>query len=505
MSTTIQLCLLSHTNVGKTTLARTLLAEDIGEVQDAAHITETASGHTLITTDQGHSLQIWDTPGFGDSARLAARLEQSESALGWFLTEVWDRVRDRPFWLSQRALVAARDHADIVLYLVNAAESPRDIGYLDAEMRILKWLGKPVLVLLNQMGPPKPATQEINEAQQWARALQPYSHVRDIIPLDAFARCWVHESVLLHAIEHHLDASLQPAFRVLRQSWEARNQQRFEASMDVLASFLLQASQASVDLEKPSLWQSARGSLASQRTELSPEKEAAVRELEAALSDSIQQASLALLKLHKLDGKLTVQLDQRLHENFAFDTPMDIQKVGFLGAIASGAVTGATADLMSGGLTLGGGLLVGAVVGGLTFAGGAMGMNKLSGKEKPTAQLDPIYLEALTVSVVLRYLAVAHFGRGRGNYVEGESPAFWKEYVAHAIETRRAGFLLAWQAARRHDGDALLTLRQLLLDATASVLNTLYPNAITPVDASPKHDSQAEPTPEALPPYHAGL
>src|SRR5690606_26924586 len=146
MSTTIQLCLLSHTNVGKTTLARTLLAEDIGEVQDAAHVTGTAGGHTLITAAQGHSLQTWDTPGFGDSARLAARLEQSESALGWFLTEVWDRVRDRPFWLSQRALVAARDHADIVLYLVNAAESPRDIGYLDAEMRILKWLGKPVLV-----------------------------------------------------------------------------------------------------------------------------------------------------------------------------------------------------------------------------------------------------------------------------------------------------------------------------------------------------------------------
>ena len=35
----IQWCLLSHTNIGKTTLARTLLADDIGEIQDAAHVT----------------------------------------------------------------------------------------------------------------------------------------------------------------------------------------------------------------------------------------------------------------------------------------------------------------------------------------------------------------------------------------------------------------------------------------------------------------------------------
>lgn len=477
MSTTIQLCLLSHTNVGKTTLARTLLAEDIGEIQDAAHITENASGHTLITTEQGDSLHIWDTPGFGDSARLAARLEQADSALGWFLSEVWDRVRDRPFWLSQRALVAARDHADLVLYLVNAAESPQDTGYLDAEMRILRWLGKPVLVLLNQMGPPKPAAQEVEEAQQWAQALQRYPHVKDILPLDAFARCWVHESVLLAAIQDHLAPGLQPSFAALRHTWEARNRQRFEASMTVLANFLLTASQARISLDKPSLWQSAKDGLGASRSSLSPEKEAAIRELEALLASAIHQASIDLLKLHQLDGKLTAQLEQRLHDNFAFNTPMDIQKVGLLGAIASGAVTGATADLMSGGLTLGGGLLVGAVVGGLTFAGGALGMNKLSGKEKPTAQLELVYLEALTISVILRYLAVAHFGRGRGHYVEGESPAFWKDFVAHAIETRRPDFHACWEAARRHDDNALPQLQQLLIDSTTQVLHTLYPSA----------------------------
>jgi ribosome biogenesis GTPase A len=39
MATTVSLSLVSHTNVGKTTLARTLLGRDVGEVRDAPHVT----------------------------------------------------------------------------------------------------------------------------------------------------------------------------------------------------------------------------------------------------------------------------------------------------------------------------------------------------------------------------------------------------------------------------------------------------------------------------------
>ncbi|MEP6558099.1 MAG: GTPase domain-containing protein, partial [Burkholderiales bacterium] len=81
----LQLALISHTNVGKTTLARTLLGRDIGEVRDAPHITETADSHVLVATDAGDELRLWDTPGFGDSVRLAQRLRNSEQPVGWFL------------------------------------------------------------------------------------------------------------------------------------------------------------------------------------------------------------------------------------------------------------------------------------------------------------------------------------------------------------------------------------------------------------------------------------
>src|SRR6187551_3825910 len=100
----VNLALLSHTNVGKTTLARTLLRQDIGAVMDRAHVTERAESHVLFETAAREQLVLWDTPGFGDSVRLLRRLEQSGNPLGWFLGQVWDRFADRPFWCSQQAL-----------------------------------------------------------------------------------------------------------------------------------------------------------------------------------------------------------------------------------------------------------------------------------------------------------------------------------------------------------------------------------------------------------------
>lgn len=99
----VQLVLISHTNAGKTTLARTLTGMDVGEVRDAPHVTLFSESHTLLTSAAGDALQLWDTPGFGDSQRLFKRLGMSSNPIGWVLREVVDRYRDPPFWLNQQA------------------------------------------------------------------------------------------------------------------------------------------------------------------------------------------------------------------------------------------------------------------------------------------------------------------------------------------------------------------------------------------------------------------
>jgi GTPase SAR1 family protein len=93
-SNVINLSLISHTNAGKTTLARTLLRRDVGEVRDAPHVTTRVTAYELIATPQGDVLQLWDTPGFNGTERLANRLHLSANPIGWLMSQVWDRMTD---------------------------------------------------------------------------------------------------------------------------------------------------------------------------------------------------------------------------------------------------------------------------------------------------------------------------------------------------------------------------------------------------------------------------
>ena len=216
---TIALSLISHTNAGKTTLARTLLGRDVGEVRDAPHVTPRPR-RLPADRDRPRATRssLWDTPGFGDSARLAKRLAQQGNPIGWFLTQVWDRFRDRAFWLTQQAVRNVRDEADVVLYLVNASEAPDDAGYLAPELAVLAWIGKPVIVLLNQTGTAaRPAAESAPTKRAGARALARIAQVREVLPLDAFARCWVQEFALFAAIARVLARRRAACVRAARE------------------------------------------------------------------------------------------------------------------------------------------------------------------------------------------------------------------------------------------------------------------------------------------------
>ena len=82
-------------------------------------------------------------------------------------------------------------------------------------MELLGWIGKPVVVLLNQLGAPRAGDVEAAEVARWRASLSAYGHVRAVLPLDAFARCWVQELTLLAAVE----AALPEAKRARR--WHA--------------------------------------------------------------------------------------------------------------------------------------------------------------------------------------------------------------------------------------------------------------------------------------------
>ena len=484
--TSIALSLVSHTNAGKTTLARTLLGRDIGEVRDAPHVTEFADVHTMLETSHGESLRLWDTPGFGDSVRLAKRLRESSGAMGWFLSEVWDRWRDRPFWASQQALRNVRDEADVMLYLVNASEAPEAAGYVLPEMELLAWVGKPVIVLLNQLGAPREAALEAAELEQWRRHLAVFKHVKAVLPLDAFARCWVQEGALLQAIEAALVGERRTLMGRLRAAWETQRLATFDASVVAVAGSLARlASAFEVVPDTGSLRSKLRSVGAALGVGSSEESPAALAQKKLAdrMTEEVLANTLALIRLHGLDGQVRAEILSRLATHFETRLRLDEGKAAIWGGLVTGAITGLKADVLSGGLTLGGGLIAGGLLGALGAAGFARCVNLVRGTEQSWLAWNAESLDAMVEAALLRYLTVAHFGRGRGNWVEGESPPHWKDTTLQALAPHRDTLAALW-AGRDARGDGAddaarlsAALGLVVRAAAAQALQRLYPGA----------------------------
>ncbi|HWW69084.1 MAG TPA: DUF3482 domain-containing protein, partial [Duganella sp.] len=401
----------------------------------------------------------------------------SGNPIGWFLREVLDRYRDRPFWLSQNALRTAKESADVVLYLVNSSENPKDAGYVPAEMKILEWLGKPVVVLLNQTGRPRPSADEQAEQGRWRDHLAQYRAVREVLALDAFARCWVHERVFYEAVGKLLEPSQQAGYARLFATWEAANARRYDHAIRLMAKQLTAAardSEAVEDVPK-SMLKSALKVVGIGKNEDQQRQDRAMGNLIARLNQATVESTRELLILHQLDPTDAGKINERVRENFAVRAPIDKAQAGLLGAVISGAATGLSADVMAGGLTLGGGALLGGLVGALTFAGAAWGFNSSTDRNQTAVQFTDAFMRNLVVVGILRYLAVAHFGRGRGNFVENEAPAFWQEEVEQAVARHDATLETLWNDLRRDRADneaATALIKQIATDT----LVRLYPS-----------------------------
>jgi len=76
---------------------------------------------------------------------------------------------------------------------------------------------------------------------------------------------------------------------------------------------------------------------------------------------------------------------------------------------------------------------------------------------------------------------VAHFGRGRGQWTEGEAPAHWRDVVSAALRPHADALQALWQSRGAHleagsDAERLASaLLPRLRRAAAESLERLYP------------------------------
>ena len=481
--TTIALSLVSHTNVGKTTLARTLLSQNVGEVRDEPHVTDTADRFELARTAEGDALLLWDTPGFGDSARLARRLLQSDKPIGWFVSQVWDRFTDRPLWSSQQAVRNVREEADVVLYLVNAAENPEDAGYVEPEMKILAWIGKPIIVLLNQMGPPAGPKAEAEEIERWRSYLARFGEVRQVLALDAFARCWVQEGALLQAVAPLLPATKQPAFERLNLLWQNQRRKTFDQSMHILAGRLAATALDRERIPNSSLKDQLREVgkvLGVTRDRQDDAKQTAMKLLAERMNDSIRESTDEIIHAHGLEGHASEEVLSRLADHYDITENLNEGHAAMVGGLVTGALAGLKADVLAGGLTLGGGMIAGGVIGALGGTGLARGYNMVRGIDAVTVTWTDAVMNRLVQSALLTYLAVAHYGRGRGEWAQSEHPAHWEKTVSDVLAQQAEQFNQFWRKRQNYGPDALAKALQTELTlAMERILIRLYPNALS--------------------------
>ncbi len=454
----VTLSLISHTNAGKTTLARTLLRRDVGEVRDAAHVTLFNESYTLLE-EEARLLRLWDTPGFGDSARLLKRLKRERNPVIWFLSQTWDRLTDQPLWCSQQALKNVRDDADVVLYLVNATEPPEVAAYIAPEMEVLSWVGKPVLVLLNQTGPVQDPDSEEAEVAAWRDHLSGYSFVRNVLRMDAFARCWVQEDNLMESLAPLMPPQKAEPFKHLKRAWHQRNVDVFRQSSRVLSELLTAAVVDGIAVRGETMWER----VGIGRTELNKEYQDAREKLATQLADRITATTNALIRLHGLEGEAARAMGALAKDHF--HAPQQVPEAiwSVVGSVAGGAMGGLIADLKMGGMTFGGGALFGGLAAGLGAYALIKSYNLVRGGDQRLHWSREHFREQARLAM-LTYLAVSHFGRGRGEWQESVEPAHWNKIVEEVLEKDASPAALSKSAL------------PLVTDCLSCTLARLYPD-----------------------------
>ncbi|MEP0854829.1 GTPase domain-containing protein [Trichocoleus sp. DQ-U1] len=130
---TIKIAVAGHTNVGKTTLIRTLMRLNVGEVGDAPNITKKGK---LYYYD-GLQATFIDTPGF----------VYPSIAINYLNREILSKVDQEKMALDLDAIKSI-EQSDIVIYLVNLSVT-YDGGYKD-EMEIVRRVQPKTIAILNQ-------------------------------------------------------------------------------------------------------------------------------------------------------------------------------------------------------------------------------------------------------------------------------------------------------------------------------------------------------------------
>lgn len=406
MTEPLKLAVVGHTNVGKTSLLRTLTRDaGFGEVSHRPSTTRHVEGARLSVEGEA-LLELYDTPGLEDSIALLEHLENLQrpgerldgpARVARFLDGSEARQRFEQEAKVLRQLLAS----DAGLYVIDARE-PVLAKYRD-ELAVLAGCGKPLLPVLNFVAGAAPREDAWREAlaRLGLHALVRFDTVAP--PQDGERRLYESLALLLERARPRLE-------RLIRDH-EAQAAARREEGARLIAELLIDVA-------------ACRRSVVAR-----PEAERqAIAGLHAAVRDREQRCVEALLRLYAFRpedaqaGELPLQ-DGRWGDDLFHPETLKQLGVRIGSGMAAGAAAGVGLDLLVGGITLGAVTLLGALAGGGAQTARHYG-NRLLGKLKGQRELsvDDAVLRLLALRQRQLLAALAARGHAAVEAIRLEAP-----------------------------------------------------------------------------------
>ncbi len=373
--------------------------------------------------------------------------------------------------------------------------SPRDAllvtlqrgSEVDTVLPLLRELAAPLLILVRQPALHVPAGAALHAREHESEIATCRTRAAaagldaEVLGFDSFARCWMQQPVLLDAIGRSLPATKREGFARLAETQRQYHRERFTEAM---AAIVQQLGEAAGDVEPV---RTAPASLTRLIRPSERQADAQARsEATAALAERLRagahRTQATLLRLHGLDASAGGVVDAIFESHLIrHSAPVNTRDAGMAGA-ATGAATGASVDLITGGLTLGAAALLGGVIGGSAALVGAAWKNRATPGGTATVQASDDMLHALLQAALLAYFDAVHRepGEATPSHAADAAPAVheWSARLETVLAQHREKLDALWlqtrQAAQPAARDAL---NQEVQAITREVLHAMYPAA----------------------------
>jgi len=396
MTDLLKIAVVGHTNVGKTSLMRTLTRRrDFGEVSSRPATTRSVD-MAEIRTGSDAAVQLYDTPGLEDSTGLLRHLEalKAEQALDW--TETIDRFAateslQGDFTQEAKALAQVRA-ADVALYVIDTRERVR-AKHRD-ELEILGRCAIPVVPVFNFV-----ADAEADDSrwrEQLARVNMHAVASFDTVVFDEAGELALYRKVAT------LSDRFAPVLEQLIAELAARRQELKRQSARLIADMLVSAAARAERF--------TAGDADSRDQALNQLKDKVRGDETGCVKD--------LLALHQFGPKDYLPADLPIIGGEWQEDPFDPATLEHFGisagrAAATGAAAGVAIDLMVGGMTLGAAALTGATLGFLADQGRKHGRSLIDRLEgRSVLRADDATLQLLATRQTLLLKALLQRGHG---------------------------------------------------------------------------------------------